>query len=93
MDTATKIPGTKIPTTGDRALDFRIKQAEKNADGEPQQFPFDSASTGAVAAANAHPDNAYLVEVAQSVRDHRDSYRNGHTLNCRGDLYRGFCHC
>jgi hypothetical protein len=92
MDTTTTIRGTKIRTTGDRALDSRIKHAEKNANGEPQQFPFDNASNKVMAAYAAHPDDAYLAEVAGSVRDHRESYRIGHTVNCRGDLYRGFCH-
>lgn len=87
-----------IPTTGDRYRDTRIATAERDTHGDPQVFPFDNASSDVVRAAMAldpgdHSERAeYLREVAGSVRDHRQSYRRGHTAECRGDLYRGLCH-
>jgi hypothetical protein len=66
--------------------------------GDPQKFPYDNASTACVRAAgeldpeDQSPRAQHLREVAQSVRDHRASYREGHTTNCRGDLRRGYCH-
>lgn len=71
---------------------------EYDADGDPQIFPYDEASIAVVRAAaalnpNDHSERAeYLREVAGSVRDHRNSFRAGHTASCRADLYRGLCH-
>lgn len=79
-----------------RALN-EASRYEFNADGDPQIFPYDDASTACVRAAaeldptDDSPNARHLREVAASVRDHRQSYRNGHT-SCRGDLYRGLCH-
>jgi hypothetical protein len=86
--------------TAVRAL-AQASQWEYDEHGDPQVFPFDNASTACVRAAMAldpedHSERAeYLREVAGSVRDHRESFRRGHSRNghtCRGDLYRGLCH-
>lgn len=92
----------EVDVLGDGTLRIRFQGrsylAERFTTGEPQVFPYRNVDSAAVRAANAldaddHSDSAtYVREVAQSIRDHRESYRNGHTLNCRGDLYRGLCH-
>ncbi len=72
--------------------------AERSATGDPQVWPYRECDSNALGArAQLDPtdnsDTANLLrEVAQSICDHRAAYRNGHTLNCRGDLYRGLCH-
>lgn len=53
--------------------------------GDPQVFPYTEADSWVLA-------NTPDTDVAQSVRDHRDGYRAGHTTACRGDLFRGLCH-
>jgi hypothetical protein len=80
-----------------RAL-IEASQYEFDDSGDPQVFPFDNASSDCVRAAreldqaDAGSDAQYLREVAASVKDHRESFRRGHTVACRGDLYRGLCH-
>lgn len=75
-----------------------VRTAEFNEVGDPQRFPYDDRSTAAVRAMRAldtddHSDTAETIrEVGQMVRDHRAAYRLGHTINCRGDLRRGYCH-
>lgn len=74
------------------------RNVQFSVNGDPQRFPYDDRSSAAVAAgmaltADDHSDTAETIrELAQMVRDHRDTYRLGHTLNCRGDLRRGYCH-
>jgi hypothetical protein len=71
---------------------------EVNANGEKQVFPYDEASNQTMRNARGlNPADqslgAQLVrEVAQSIRAHRDSYREGHTAECRPELHRGLCH-
>ena len=83
--------------TRTRAL-VEASRYEFDAAGDPQVFPYDNASARCIRLANAldaddHSAHAEgLREVAQSVRDHRVGYRQGHTATCRGDLYRGLCH-
>lgn len=60
--------------------------------GDPQAFPFTEADSNAIRLANENPQNAALQELAQSVRDHREGFRQGHTLDCPGNLARGLCH-
>ena len=60
--------------------------------GDPQVFPYTEADSNVIRLAAEEPDNAHVQEVAQSIRDHREAYRAGHTTACRGDLRRGLCH-
>lgn len=81
-----------MTTTMIRNFEGRRTLAEISPTGDPQVFPFTQDCSEALTLAKANPDNAHLQEIAQSVRDHRDGYRAGHTLNCQGNLFRGLCH-
>lgn len=84
---------TKTATIRIRKHDGTHVIAEVNPrTGDPQVFPFTEADSRVLAAVINEDGSGHLIEVAQSIRDHRQAYRAGHTLNCRGDLYRGLCH-
>lgn len=97
---ARNIRADETNTLGKARALTQAMNVEFNEQGDPQRFPYDNASSAAVRAAMAldaageldREVNAHIREVAASVREHREAYRRGHTIHCRGDLYRGFCH-
>jgi len=60
--------------------------------GDPQVFPYTEADSRVLAVVINEDGSGHLIEVAESIRDHRAAYQSGHTLNCRGNLRRGLCH-
>lgn len=69
----------------ERIHQIEIDRAERDRNGDPQRFPYNTASSEAL---QEQPGS----DLAQSIRDHRAAYERGHTIDCDGRLYRGFCH-
>ena len=61
------------------------RMVEIGDQGDPQVFPFTNAC---ISTLTRDPQG----EAAQSIRDHREAYRVGHTTDCESALYRGLCH-
>jgi hypothetical protein len=69
----------------ERIHQIEIDRAEQDSNGDPQRFPYNTASSEALRQWPAS-------DLAQSIRDHRAAYERNHTIACDGHLYRGFCH-
>ncbi len=80
------------------ALRMASSVDEFGDDGQPQRFPYNRSSDNALRMAgeldmrDVSATAMYLRDVAESVRDHRQSYEAGHTDDCPNMLRRGFCH-